>query len=40
MRGSPEATGPDWRDEVQRQFTPGAVRLAVVDDPDGLLVRD
>ena len=28
-----------WRDEILREFTPGAARLTVVDDPDGLLAE-
>ena len=42
MNGPRMSTGTaraDWRDEILREFTPGAARLTVVDDPDGLLAE-
>ena len=35
----PRGTAAGWRDEILREFTPGAARLTVVDDPDGLLAE-
>ena len=39
QHGSTGTATRGWRDEILREFTSGAARLTVVDDPDGLLVE-